>query len=324
MTALAAVDVPLSKHGLSKMTNALEGLTLAPADGTLGPAPGQLSRAGTHYLLSGPPDGALTVLVSGLGNFSFTFEKLGAARAAAGRRVLTYDQYGKGWSHAPAGCRYDAAAHDAQLAALLEELGLADQPLSFITHSMGGIVGAVYTTLRPAYVRELILLAPAGAMRSPVPFFRAIQATLRYSTSVLLPFVASITDVPPPFPGDYSGPDAAAFHHDWDVPWVLASRREHGNQCFAARLAHMPFTNLAQHLQSLRAPAGSSALRVLLLRGESDTIVRDIDLEMWRGAFPSAAEFRADPPLRGGHGFVVEFPEATPVILDFLRGAATQ
>lgn len=93
----------------------LDGLSLAPADGTLGPCPGQISRAGTHYRINGPEDGPLTLLINGLGDFSYRWERMAVALVATGRRVLRYDQYGKGWSRAPQGQRYDAAAFHGQI-----------------------------------------------------------------------------------------------------------------------------------------------------------------------------------------------------------------
>ena len=114
------------------MVDVLHGLTLAPADGTLGAAPGQILADGTHYRLDGPVDGHATLLISGLGDFSYRWERLTHALTRAGRRVLQYDQYGKGWSTPPEGFRYDAAGHDAQLHRLLVTLGLSDAPLTII------------------------------------------------------------------------------------------------------------------------------------------------------------------------------------------------
>jgi len=307
---------------MAKLHPALEGLTLAPEDGTLGPPPGSISASGTHYRLDGPEDGALTVLISGLGNFMYQWDRFAPQLAAAGRRVLRYDQFGKGWSEAPAGYCYDAEAHDAQLHTLLVELGLAERELTLIAHSMGGIIGAMYATLHPAHVRRLVLLAPAGAMAPPVPLFRTIQALLRFSPNLLMPRLAKATEPPEPPPGDYVGPDAHLIHSEFDARWIRASRAVNGNYCFVASLARMPFTTLEAHLRSVSAPPPSESLRVLLLRGEGDHIVRRIDTDFWRErAFPSAAEVIVPPPLPGGHGFYLEYPAASAAILEFLGAA---
>ena len=56
----------------------MENLTSPPADGTLGPCPGKIATSGTHYQLDGPADGKLTVLITGIGDFSFKWENLAA------------------------------------------------------------------------------------------------------------------------------------------------------------------------------------------------------------------------------------------------------
>ena len=305
----------------SDVERVLHGLTVVPAGGGLGPAPGLISGSGTHYQLDGPETGALTVLISGLGDFSYRWERMAPALIAAGRRVLRYDQFGKGWSKAPLGFRYDANAHDAQLHTLLEEIGLGQRPITLVAHSMGGIIAATYATRRPERVHEMVLLAPAGAMADPVPGFRVVQ----WLAGVLTPVVAMATDGPPPVGstpgvvGDYTGPDATIYHHEWDGRWIAASRRMHTNHAFAASVARMPFTTLGTFLRAERRDGlGSRTLRVLLLSGKADTIVRHIDEAVWREAFATAAEFRVESPLEGGHGFHIEHAEATKLILDFL------
>ena len=82
---------------------------------------------------------------------------------------------------------------------------------------MGGIIAAVFTTLRPMQVRELILLAPAGAMAPPMfSCFRYFQAWMRLSPKWLMPLVAKVTADPPPTPEDYCGPSASAYHEQWE------------------------------------------------------------------------------------------------------------
>ena len=88
------------------------------------------------------------------------------------------------------------------------------------------------------------------------------------------------------------------------------------------RQANMPMTTLEQHLASLDKPPPSPALRVLLLTGESDTVVRDVDADFWRRAFASASELRVEPPLRGHHCFHIEFPEGERLVLDFLAASS--
>jgi pimeloyl-ACP methyl ester carboxylesterase len=138
----------------------------------LGERPGQLSTQGTHYRLEGDAAHPLVVLVNGIMDPPERMESTAAAMRDAGFRTLRYDHYGRGWSRAPAGFRYDAPAHIAQLCALLKELALA--PVALFAHSMGAIVASLFAEQTPS-VKALVLAAPAGRMRNPLPCFRGVQ-----------------------------------------------------------------------------------------------------------------------------------------------------
>jgi pimeloyl-ACP methyl ester carboxylesterase len=308
---------------------------------------------GTHYVLQGPDDGALVVMVSGIGDFSYRWERMATALVSAGRRVLRYDHYGKGWSQKPPSnhrydslveCahpgqiaagrgegllhsllrRFDADSQDRQLHGLLEELGLASTMLTLIGHSMGGIVATVYARKHPAHVRDVVLIAPAGEMSAPPPFgkrsFRWAQAVVGWSPRFLIPLMAKATDGPPPAAmcEDYVGEHKQRYHCEWDAAWIAASRRRNGNYAFAAEVARMPLTTLGSYLSKLGEPSGEAPPRVLLMYGKDDTIVAGIDFAFWRtAAFPGATQVLIEA-FSGGHGFHCEFPEPMAMVLDFL------
>lgn len=46
------------------------------------------STVPTHYRLEGPPEGHLVVLLHGINNFSFSYDLMAPALAAAGYRIL--------------------------------------------------------------------------------------------------------------------------------------------------------------------------------------------------------------------------------------------
>lgn len=71
-------------------------------------------------------------------------------------RVITYDQRGHGKTRA-LGDRYDTAILAGDLRALIEHLGLADQRVVILGHSMGGRVAVRYASDHLANVRALIV-----------------------------------------------------------------------------------------------------------------------------------------------------------------------
>jgi pimeloyl-ACP methyl ester carboxylesterase len=126
-------------------------------------APGQfvkLSDGQVHYQWHGPENGDVTVLVHGFSTPSFVWRGLLAPLTSTGLRVLTYDNYGRGWSDRPA-LDNDAALFDRQLVELLDSLGVT-APFNLLGYSMGGAIAVNYLALRPGAAKRLALIAPAG------------------------------------------------------------------------------------------------------------------------------------------------------------------
>ncbi len=112
----------------------------------------------------GPP----VVLLHGLGASMYAWRKNVGAMAAAGFRVIAFDNRGFGLSDKPA-VPYDNAAYARLAIALLDSLGIADAVL--VGHSMGGAIAAEVAIEYPQRVRGLVLVGSAGlGAREPLLF----------------------------------------------------------------------------------------------------------------------------------------------------------
>jgi len=112
----------------------------------------------------GPP----VVLLHGLGASIYAWRKNVGAMAAAGFRVIAFDNRGFGLSDKPA-VPYDNAAYARLAIALLDSLGISDAVL--VGHSMGGAIAAEVAIEYPQRVRGLVLVGSAGlGAREPLLF----------------------------------------------------------------------------------------------------------------------------------------------------------
>jgi pimeloyl-ACP methyl ester carboxylesterase len=126
-------------------------------------APGEFAKltAGrTHYLLTGPENGRLIVLVHGIAGPMTTFDPLVDYLAQNGFRTLHYDLYGRGYSDRPE-VRYDLDLFAQQLYELLLALDIGS-PFTILGWSLGGMIAASYVTQFPNSVQGIVYIAPAG------------------------------------------------------------------------------------------------------------------------------------------------------------------
>jgi len=138
-------------------------------------APGEfttLARGRTHYRWQGPEGGPVTVCVHGLTTPSFVWEGLVPGLVAQGRRVLTYDLYGRGYSDRPGGAQ-DVAVFVEQLDDLFADQGVVE-PVMLVGYSMGGAIATGFAARHPGRVRELVLIAPAGLGHDLGPVARLV------------------------------------------------------------------------------------------------------------------------------------------------------
>lgn len=131
-------------------------------------APGEfieLSDGLVHYRWHGPEDGDVTVLVHGFSTPSFVWAGLLPHLVRSGMRVLTYDNYGRGYSDRP-DTPNDAELFDRQLLELLDSQNIT-APVNLVGYSMGGAIATYFTSKHHERVAKLGLIAPAGFKIEP-------------------------------------------------------------------------------------------------------------------------------------------------------------
>ncbi|HEX8993099.1 MAG TPA: alpha/beta fold hydrolase [Anaerolineales bacterium] len=131
----------------------------------------RLPQGFTHFELRGPITAQPVVLVHGFSVPYFIWDLTVDALLAAGRRVLRYDLFGRGYSDRPH-VRYSLQLFIQQLDALLDSLGLAQVDL--VGLSMGGVIAAGFAVRSPERVRQLVLIDPIGTDPMPLgPLYKA-------------------------------------------------------------------------------------------------------------------------------------------------------
>jgi pimeloyl-ACP methyl ester carboxylesterase len=125
------------------------------------------------YEALGPHDGALVVLVPGMGDLRGSWRDLAAPLVAAGHRVVVTDVRGHGDSDATF-TRHGVAATAEDVSALLDVLGAdADRPAVLVGASFAAGSVARVAALEPERVRGVVLVAYAS---NAVPASRAVHA----------------------------------------------------------------------------------------------------------------------------------------------------
>ncbi|KEQ74490.1 alpha/beta-hydrolase, partial [Aureobasidium namibiae CBS 147.97] len=120
----------------------------------------------------GPAEGKKVLLVHGISTPCIALGGLAEELAQKGCRVMLFDLFGRGFSSTP-----DPASQpqDIQLFTTQILLVLSSSPLSWtgdgnrfalIGYSLGGGIAASFTSYFPNIVESLVLIAPAGLMRS--------------------------------------------------------------------------------------------------------------------------------------------------------------
>ncbi|MFC8192144.1 alpha/beta fold hydrolase [Cellulomonas sp. NPDC057328] len=125
------------------------------------------------YEALGPHDGALVVLVPGMGDLRGSWRDLAAPLVAAGHRVVLMDVRGHGDSDATF-TRHGVAATAEDVSALLDALGAdADRPAVLVGASFAAGSVARVAALEPERVRGVVLVAYAS---NAVRASRAVHA----------------------------------------------------------------------------------------------------------------------------------------------------
>jgi pimeloyl-ACP methyl ester carboxylesterase len=242
-------------------------------------APGRfirLSGGVTHYDLAGPDSARTIVLVHGFSVPYYIWDSTAAALAAAGRRVLRYDEFGRGLSDRPP-VEYTADVYDRQLGELLDALHITD-PVDVAGVSMGGWVTATFTGRHPKRVRSLILVDPVagGGSRSLGMIDVPLVGAYLFQTLAVPTMADNQT-------GDFLHPDRFPGWADKYRPQTRL--RGFGHALLSTRRAQSKLD-----MDSVYRVVAQTQIPVMLLWGTSDKTVPFERNEMVRKALP-AAEF---------------------------------
>ncbi|HEX7323341.1 MAG TPA: alpha/beta hydrolase [Mycobacterium sp.] len=137
--------------------------SLAEARTVAGAQTAQLSGGTTAYHTSGNT-GPWVVLVHGILTPSFAWEPVAEMLAAAGFRVLRYDEFGRGLSDRPV-VEYNLDLYVDQLRELTDKLGIDEMHL--VGWSMGAVIASRFAADAPDRVLSLCLIAPGLFVRPP-------------------------------------------------------------------------------------------------------------------------------------------------------------
>ncbi|MGG6240881.1 alpha/beta fold hydrolase [Nodosilinea sp. AN01ver1] len=114
----------------------------------------------------GPEDGPRVLCLHGILEHGAAWDGVATALADQGYHIIAPDLRGHGRSaHAGAGSGYQLLDFLGDLDGLTATLG--SQPVVLVGHSMGAVLGAVLTSLRPERVQRLVLVEPVVPAPSP-------------------------------------------------------------------------------------------------------------------------------------------------------------
>jgi pimeloyl-ACP methyl ester carboxylesterase len=246
----------------------------------------------------GPP----VVFLHGLGASMYAWRKNLAPVAAAGYRVIAFDNRGFGFSDKPA-TGYDNASYARLTVALLDSLHLPEAVL--IGHSMGGAIAAEVAIAHPERVRGLVLISSAGLGARQPPLFHVgrwpVVGPLLFAfrgrglTERLLE-------------ATYADPSKVA-DADVDQYYAPVAEPEYGRSLRAV-LREFRFDGLAGRLDHIAAPT-------LVLWGEADRLIPIALGRALAAGIPRAA-FLSVP--RAGHAVQEEAPEeVNRLLIRFLK-----
>ncbi|HEX8943381.1 MAG TPA: alpha/beta hydrolase [Gemmatimonadaceae bacterium] len=236
----------------------------------------RLSEGVTHYELSGPDSGRVIVLVHGFSVPYYIWDSTAAALSSAGRRVLRYDQFGRGLSDRPH-VEYTADVYDRQLGELLDSLHI-NGPVDVAGVSMGGWVTATFTGRHPKRVRSLILVDPVADTGS-----RSLGV---YGWPVVGPYLWQTLVAP-----TTADNQASDFLHPDRFPdWAERYRPQTRLRGFGHALLSTRRVEAGLRMDSVYRVVAQTRTPVMLLWGTSDKTVPFARNELVRKALP-AAEF---------------------------------
>jgi pimeloyl-ACP methyl ester carboxylesterase len=126
----------------------------------------------THYMLQGPKDAPLILLLHGLSANVTSFDNIARELVGRGYRVLRFDFYDRGWSETSPlyypikkvgqhPLRFTIDLYVDQVDEVLWQLGLSKASFVVLGNSTGGGIGIALAARYPQCIIGLLLLAPA-------------------------------------------------------------------------------------------------------------------------------------------------------------------
>ena len=119
----------------------------------------------------GPLSGRKVLFIHGISTPCIAFASLAQHLVDRGCRVMLFDLFGRGYSDTPDPSvhRQDMALWTAQILTVLASSELSwtgsGERFTLVGYSMGGGIGASFTSYFPSLVESLILIAPGGLLR---------------------------------------------------------------------------------------------------------------------------------------------------------------
>ena len=246
--------------------------------------------------------GAPVLFLHGLGASMYAWRRNLAAVAAAGFRVIAFDNRGFGLSDKPP-APSDNAAYARLAIALMDSLRLTDAVL--VGHSMGGAIAAQVAIEYPPRVRGLVLVGSAGlGAREPLLFRVARWPVLGAAALALRGrgFTARLLRSTYFDPGKVTEADV-------DQYYAPVAQPEYG-RALRGVLQQFRFTALEGRLDRIAAPT-------LVLWGEED---RWVPMGLGRALAAGIARSAFVSVPRAGHSFQEEAPdEVNHLVIRFLK-----
>lgn len=132
-----------------------------------------------RYLEAGDPKNGTIVLLHGLGGSADRWSKVGPLFAKHFRVVIP-DLIGFGYSEKPS-LDYTIELFELFLDQFIRTI--CHQRIFLVGASLGGQIAAMYTFLHPASVSKLVLVSPAGVMKSSTPALNSYVTAAMYPTT---------------------------------------------------------------------------------------------------------------------------------------------
>jgi pimeloyl-ACP methyl ester carboxylesterase len=230
----------------------------------------------------------------------------------AGLRVLRYDVLGHGFSDRPSRRTYDTAQYVAQLAELIDRLGIA-YPVSIVGSSQGGSIGAHFTAANPCRVDRLALLAPWPPVVAGKGSLLETIITAPLVGDLLMNLVGDgkVCDLT----GRITEPEKkAALEHEVAKQLQFRGKRA----AILANLRGDSVTSPAAAYAQVRA----QGIPTLLIWGTRDKAVSEDSMRRLRALIPDIEYHQIDGASHLAH---YEYPErVTPILVEFLTRPAAE